>query len=89
MFNYFVITFINCSCRFDVSEHPVGTKLTPTMQAVQSEGQSARYKEFGPNEEIEYSGYTNPHVQSRSFRLLQDDLSRVEIESRSNVQIIH
>ncbi|XP_041362635.1 PDZ and LIM domain protein 3-like isoform X2 [Gigantopelta aegis] len=52
----------------DINDQQIGAKMTGTYQPVASSpGQSARYQDLNPGEEIEYKGYTNPNLQSRSF----------------------
>jgi DNA-directed RNA polymerase subunit RPC12/RpoP len=43
--------------------------------------QSAVYQDIKDGEEIRYHGYTNPHKQSRSFQLLEQELGLTEAEA--------
>ena len=40
--------------------------------------QSAIYEDRADGEEIQYKGYANPHSQSRSFKMLQQELAEVD-----------
>ena len=73
-------TFLSLSLdsSLDINDQQVGAKMSGTYQPVASSpgqsspgqsspGQSARHQDLGPGEEIEYKGYTNPNLQSRSF----------------------
>ncbi|XP_067672364.1 PDZ and LIM domain protein 3-like isoform X2 [Haliotis asinina] len=63
----------------DVSDSDTGTKKTGTFEPMGGEQQgqeSARYQEIPEGQEPEYKGYTNPHVQSRTFKALQDNLEQ-------------
>ncbi|XP_071105874.1 PDZ and LIM domain protein 3-like isoform X1 [Haliotis cracherodii] len=65
--------------KLDVSESDVGSRMTGTYQPVtkdQPGQESARYQETEEGQEPEYKGYTNPHVQSRTFKALQDNLEQ-------------
>ncbi|XP_025114384.1 PDZ and LIM domain protein 3-like isoform X1 [Pomacea canaliculata] len=63
----------------DLDDAPVGTRVSGTFQQLPEEpAQSALYDESGQGETPDYRGYTNPDLQSTSFKRIQEELDKQE-----------
>lgn len=66
----------------DISDQSAGSKMSGTFQSLPSEpSQSARYDDGGQGDTPDYRGYTNPDLQSASFKRIQEELDEQESES--------
>ena len=70
--------FLTLIISLDLEDSSVGQKMSGTFQPLPSEPkQSARYEE-GQGDTPNYRGYTNPDLQSASFKRIQEELDKQE-----------